>query len=462
MKKINLIFIWILTALLSLGFTGHILNMVFDKGRVLILTALIISVMVVFEMAALPGAAKGRRRTDAAGDDSLNSLIKWLTFFTYLAAYAVIPYGAVIIKYDGAKLLGLSKDFLASLPASLLCVGIFTALLMGKKAKELLGIRLYMILTGFCGILPMYICFMKLKTPQILISSFLIGFCLGLERWLMNYFVAVSSDSEKDTTVKYGYYNCGLLAGLTIGGALGGIISYARGYRYVYFAGGITIFITYAIGVFVLPYLYIKKREGIKTVKREIKSMLPFIREVFKRPALVMDILTAAVPLNMGLMFIVSFLHILIAMRGLNSTVNTYSYILYGFTGNYLGIYIVKRLKHLNENKAGFIALMFIFLSVVVLIPKVTLPGILICAALAGLFDGYGGAVLTSLPVNSKNAEGIDKGIMLNGLAVVGSVVSALAPIIYGGLLNLGSFRINLTICAAFFALSGLWILKKR
>ncbi len=446
----------------GLGFTGFILNMVLSDGRVLILTALIVCGMILFEAGALPRAAAGRKDTGAAGDNSLNRVIKGLTFFTYLAAYAVIPYGAVIIKYDGTRLFGLSKDFLASLPASLLCVGIFAALLSGKKIKNIFGLRLYIVLTGLCGIVPMYMAFSKLKTPQILISSFLIGVCLGLERWLMNYFVAVSSDSEKETTVKFGFYNCGLLAGLTIGGALGGIISYAEGYRHVYFVGGAILFLTYAAAFFVIPYLYIEKREGVKAVKREIRSFLPFIKELFRRPGLVMDILTAAVPLNMGLMFIVSFLHILITMRGLNSTVNTYSYILYGFMGNYLGMYIVKRLKNLKENIAGFIALMLIFLSIAVLIPKVTLVGILVCAALAGLFDGYGGAVLTALPVNGKNAEGIDKGILLNGLAVTGSIVSALAPIIYGGLLNLGSFRINLTICAAFFALSGLWILKKR
>ncbi|MCD7854495.1 MAG: hypothetical protein LUG66_02635 [Clostridiales bacterium] len=181
-----------------------------------------------------------------------------------------------------------------------------------------------------------------------------------------------------------------------------------------------------------------------------------------KRPRFILEILTTVVPLNMGLMFIVSFLHILITMNGLNSTVNTYSYLLYGLMGNYVGIYLVKKLKNLKDNVSGFIALFIIFLGIAVLIPKVTLVGILVCAALAGLFDGYGGAVLTSLPVNSEYGKGIDKAVMLNGLSIAGSIVSTVAPMIYGGLLNLGSLKFNLVIAAAFFGLSGLWILKKK
>ncbi|MCD8089321.1 MAG: MFS transporter [Clostridiales bacterium] len=462
MSKKIFVFLQVLTGLLGLVFTYVIVKMVWNKGTVLIVTGLIVGAMAAVELSVLPKIIRGRKDEGPFGGEAVNGIIKFMTFFTYIAAYAVIPYGAVLIKYDGEKFFGLSTNFLSSLPASLLCIGIFAALLMGQKVKNLLGIRIYVILTGFCGVLAMVLTFYRLKTPYILLSSILIGVCLGFERWLMNYLVAAAAEDESDTKVKYGLYNCGLLTGLTLGGSLGGIISYVRGYRYVYFAGGLILAVVYGVSFLVMPCAYIKKREGLRALKKEIKSFLPFLKELVKRPKLVMEILTTAVPLNMGLMFIVSFLHILITMKGLNSTVNTYSYLLYGFMGNYAGIYLVKKLKNLKDNVSGFIALFIIFSGIAVLIPKVTLGGILICGALAGLFDGYGGAVLTALPANSVNAKGIDKGVMLNGLAIAGSIVSTLAPIIYGGLLNLGSLQFNLIIAAAFFGFSGLWILIKR
>ncbi|MCD7854496.1 MAG: hypothetical protein LUG66_02640 [Clostridiales bacterium] len=238
MNKNKLIFYRILTALICLGFTYVILKMTWGSGTVLLITAVVVCVMGILETAALPKIIIGRKDTEKLGEEAVNSVIKFMTFFTYIAAYAVIPYGAVIIKYDGVNLFGLSKDFLASLPASILCIGIFAALLMGQKIKNALGIRLYILLTGACGIIAMILPYFKLKTPYILISSALIGVCLGFERWLMNYLVAAASDNEADTKVKYGLYNCGLLTGLTLGGSLGGIISYAAGYRFVYFAGG--------------------------------------------------------------------------------------------------------------------------------------------------------------------------------------------------------------------------------
>ena len=427
-----------------------------------------VCIMIIVEISSLGKITKKSNNRKDEDDiyckSNISSIVKFFTFFVYLAVYAVLPYGAVIIRRSGESILGLPLSFTASLPVSLNCMGIFIMLLLGDRILKKININSYIIITMLSGIISMIMCLFNMNTHFILISSFLMGVCLGMEKYIMNYLISICSDSDSEIKINYGYYNGGLLSGLALGGSVGGIISSARGYEHVYFAGCTIMVVLLPVLLYYTPFDYVKNRQNKYTFenKDKTKSFCGFVREIIKRPRLALDFAAACIPLNMGLMFIVSFLPVLLDVNEMSSLVNTFSYILYGVAGNYIGIYLIKKLKHKRENVSGFISMAVIALSVFVLIPKVCLVSILVSATLAGLFDGYGGAVLTSIPVNSKNAEGIDKSVLLTGTSVTGSIICTLSPVIYSGILNMGSISVNLIVMFLFFGISGIYILTNK
>lgn len=450
-----------------LNVSEEYLNGVYVQTFLTFAASLAICIMIIAEVSSLNkiagNAINKKRKSDTENSkDTMSGIIKFFTFFTYLAVYAVLPYGAVIIRRSGETLFGLPLSFTASLPVSLNCIGIFLTLIFGERALKKTGVNSYIFITLLSGIAAMLMCFIKINTYTVIISSFLTGICLGMEKYIMNYFISICSDSDNEIKLNFGYYNGGLLSGLALGGSVGGIIASARGYEYVYLAGGIIMIILLPVIFYCMPFEYIKKRQGNYNFenKEKTKSFRGFINELVKRPKLMLDFAAACIPLNMGLMFIVSFLPVLLDINKMSSLVNTFSYILYGIGGNYIGIYVIRKFKDKWENISGFISMVIIALSVFVLIPKVCVAAILVSAVLAGLFDGYGGACLTAIPVNSKNAEGIDKSVLLTGASVTGSIVCTLSPVIYSGILSVGSIRLNLVIVFIMFVISGIYILK--
>lgn len=427
--------------------------------------SLIVCIMIVIEIGSLNKIAGGRlTKTEEEKNykGTMTGIIKFFTFFAYLAVYAVLPYGAVIIRQEGYSLPGISVSFTSSLPVALNGVGILIMLIAGNKVLKKLKLNAYVAVTVLSAVIPLLMCFMRINLYFILVCSLLLGICLGMLKYAVNYFIAICSDTDSEITVNYGYYNGGMLAGLTLGGSIGGIISSARGYEYVYLAGGVIMLFVLPVLMGFIPYDYIKKRQNEYKSDDEEKSaaFYPFLKELVKRPRLLLDFIATSVSLNMGLMFIVSFLPVLLDMEGMSSLVNTYSYILYGIAGSYIGVYMVEKLKNISDNINGFIAMAVIALGVLVLIPKVCLVTILISAVLSGLFDGYGGALLSVIPVNSKNADGMDKSLLLTGSSVTGSIVCIISPVVYSFILNTGSITTNLVVIFLFFMLSGVYVLS--
>lgn len=405
-----------------------------------------------------------RKDEDEKFKTSMSGIIKFLTFFMYLAVYAVLPYGAVIIRQRGESIFSLPAAFTASLPVTLNCIGIFIILMTGDKIIHKLSIKAYIAINIAIGISAMVLGLFVRNTYAVLISALLMGLCLGLEKYIMNYFVPLCSDNDSEIQINFGYYNGGQLAGLALGGSVGGIVSAAKGAAYVYCAGGVIMVVLLPVIMACMPFDALNKKRKEYKIKNSEKtaSFWDFLKEAVKRPKLVLDFITACVPLNMGIMFIVSFLPVFLDMYGMSSLVSTYSYILYGIGGSYVGIYMVRKFKYLKGNISAFIAMMIIVLSVFVLIPKVFIASVLISAFLAGLFDGYGGACLTSLPVNSRNAEGIDKAVLLTGTAVTGNIICTLSPVIYSSIINMGNIKFNLIVVCVLFFISGIYILSVR
>ena len=451
----------------TLNIDKQYINNTYMQTLFTFLASLIVSVIIIIEIGSInkivgnAADIKSEYR-DKSFKGTMSGIIKFFTFFSYLAVYAVLPYGAVIIRQGGETILGMPVSLASSLPVSLNCVGIFIMVIFGNLILKKTGIRAYIFITVLSGIAAMLMCYLNLSIYTVIPSSFLLGLCLGMEKTIMNYFISVCSDSDSEIKINFGYYNGGLLTGLALGGSIGGIISSARGYEYTYLAGAVIMLFMFVTINLLIPIRIIKSRtqNHLSDNNEKTASFAGFIKELVKRPRLALDFASACIPLNIGLMFIVSFLPVLLALNDLSSLVNTFSYILYGIAGNYIGIFLIKKLKGLRENISGFISLMFLSLSVLVLIPKVSIITILISATLAGLFDGYGGASLTVIPVNCKNAEGIDKSLLLTGTSVMASIVCIVSPMVYSCILSPGSITTNLIIVFMFFVLSAIYILK--
>lgn len=422
----------------------------------------IVCLMIVMEISSLNKIAGGRLAKNEESKNykaTMTGIIKFFTFFAYLAVYAVLPYGAAIILNEGYSLPGFSTPLTASLPVALNGIGILLMLIVGSKIANKIKLNVYVAATILSALIPLLVCFFMTNLYTLLIISMFLGISLGMLKYIVNYFIAICSDNDSEITLSYGYYNAGMLSGLTLGGSIGGIISSAKGLEYVYLAGGIImLFVLHVILAFV-PYNYIYKRQLDYKKEEDNTSFILFVKALAKKPRLLADYGATSIALNMGLMFIVSFLPVLLDMEGMSSLVNTYSYIFYGIAGSYLGVWMLKLFKNVEDNISGFVAMVIIGLSVLVLIPKVCLVTILISAILAGLFDGYGGTLLSVIPVNSKNAEGIDKSLLLTGSSVIGSIICILSPIVYSLILNMGSITTNLLVMFLFFILSGAYVI---
>lgn len=429
-----------------------------------LLAAVILCIMIVIEAGSLGKLFEAKISRNKNDGEAIAPALKVFTFFVYMAVFAALPYGAVILRESsGGGFLGLPAAVVVSLPVVLENIGVFIMLALAPKFFGALGFRVYSKVMILAALAPSVLCAFFTNALSVLICSFFLGVCIGMVKYAMNYIVGVCSDGDDEVRINFGYYNAGVLMGLTAGGSLGGIIGAAKGYSYVFMVSGGILLAFLLIMAAVMPYDYIQSKIKIRGNETTSDAGLGrLFKTACKKPEIILNFIITCVPLNLGLMFIVAFLPVLLNVKNMSSIVSSYCYLIYGIAGNCLGLWLIRASGKVRGKLLAFFGMLLICGSVLVLIPWISIVTLIVSALLAGLFDGFGSAAVTGVFINAGERAGAERTVLMTGSAVGGSIMGIVSPLIYGVVLESGSIGFNLWIVAAFFMLSALGILSVR
>ncbi len=424
-----------------------------------LLAAFIICIMIVVEFMPL-----GRISSEWINNGSINTiptLIRFISFFVYLAVYTSLPYGAVIINSMGESVLGLPVSVSASLPITLEAAALLAVLSVSPIIFKKTGIKGYAVLTGTVTVIPSFICFIFTNIYTIIICSVFLGAAQGLIKYLMNYLISICSKTPEDISVNYGHFNIGVLTGITVGGSLGGITAAQHGYNSVYMVSAVIMLVIIIIALLFMPYEYIKSVQTSHVSEKKY-SYASFLTLLAKSPVMLLNMVFSVGVIAVALMYIVAFMPAALNLKGLSPMVSTYGFLIYGAAGNYISGYALKKARNMKRKTAAFVSLLIITLAVLVIIPSINALTIFAASFLAGLFDGCGAPSVTSALMNIKKARETDSALMLTGTALISGVGNIAAPVIYGVILYSGNIRVNLSLLAVFFLFSGIYIMNMK
>lgn len=399
----------------------------------------IICLMITYELTHMAEVISARLSKDFGQEspyqmNGIGTQIKLLSFLTYTALYTSMPYAAVIMRNWNASVWGLSESVSASLPLTieLLCVMI-CSLLIQKFFKDSKMQHLTIILFPIL-ILGNLAC-MRVSSPYILIA--LRAFCgIGfafLKYWL-NAYVAAGSANEKEVQRNYAQLNAGLLGGITVGASLGSILAQSFGYQFNYLFTAIVCGVVLIFAIIFIPWKMLNGRRE-QAVESARKSSVPF-KELLQNKSVLFAIILGDIPLNIGLMYVVSFLPVYMSSVGQPAVVTSYAYLINGIAGVYIGVVLIAILKGVSTKVGSVIALGMASVGILILVLGSNAGVILLSAGILGLFDGYGTPTITSFFTGLPAVQKADTASMLTLFNSVGSAVQIICPILYNVLIQ--------------------------
>lgn len=431
-------------------------NRQFIRGQMGKMTAsfliiFVICVMVSFELVKLIDilGLYMVQRGQAAGR-ILSPQIKLLSFVVYTGIYASMPYAAVLMRTWNASVWGFSPEVSASLPLSLELFGImvWSALIprfLGRvRITRLLSAAALILIAGNAGCAVV-------NGPYALIAMrgvTSLGFAMF--KYVMNSIVAAGSDSGKRLNANYALLNAGLLGGITVGGAIGAIVAESMGYQFNYYFTTVIILAGAAAGIMLMPWRPLeeaRKRSQGQAAESGIR-----LGQVLKSPQVVMALLFGAVPLNIGLMYVVAFLPVYMNNVGQSALAVSYAYLINGICGVYVGVLLVRMFKWLPQRLAVTVSMGLGAAGILILTVNHSLGLVMVSAGVMGLFDGYGTPNVTGYFASLPEVKSMDAVQALTVFNVVGSAVQIICPLLYNVTIQADGRTTYLTMLGMGFA----------
>lgn len=403
------------------------------------LLTMIIAIVIMLEVGRLPQIVLDRARiSDAPAREEaarrgaelqargITSMLRLGAFLIYIGNYMCIPFTAAVLRETNASVFGLSTSITASLPATLEAFG----MMLGLLAVNRLGARLKTKNVLRAAVLTLVICNLLCSIATSVAGTLL------LLRWLCGMGSALISHSLQriathadtgDVRANLAAINAGLLGGITCGGSLGAIVSGVIGTRATFLGGAF-----FAI-MFFLVVTQLAGKAYLNALGEERKKGSGFLHLCGDR-SIVLYILCAIIPLNVGIMFMVSFFPVFMDSVGYSSLAASYGYLLNGLAGIYIGSLLVDRLgKRLGVRKS-LAVLMGVAAAAMLLLalPGRSLVWVMLAAAIMGIFDEFGGPVVSQGFLKLSGDAGVPP---LNALAyssIIGNITQMACPMLYG------------------------------
>lgn len=412
----------------------------------------VIFMMITYELTKI-GELIANRTTKAlktTDPGNVETQIKLLSFMAYTAIYTSMPYAAVIMRNWKATVFGFSEGVSASLPLTieLLCVLITSVIIQKEFSTEKVSRLTYIVFPILC--LCNLAC-ARVDSPYMLIALRAIhgvGFAF-LKYWLNSY-VAAGSVTDRDVQRNYGEMNAGMLCGITVGASLGSIMASAKGYQFNYMFTTALCVAVFVIAITLMPWGAIDSRRVLSSASAN-KVTMP-ITTLFKNRNVLKALVLGDVPLNIGLMYVVSFLPVYMSSVGLPAVVSSYAYLINGIAGVYIGVILIRVLRRWSTFIGSFVSLLLGAVGMLVLVLGDGAGVVLVSAALLGLFDGYGTPTITSYFTSIPGTEEFDKAGLLTIFSSVGSAVQIVCPVLYNIIIQPSGEKTYLMIFGICFA----------
>ncbi len=422
----------------------------------------VICLMITFEMTKVAEIITNKlelRKNKETSVGAVGNQIRILSFMTYTAIYTSMPYAAVIMREQHAKVFGFSESVSASLPLTVELLAVMLASLVIQKVYEGTKLSRMTYIVFPILILCNLACGFVNDPGLLIVLRALCGVGFAFLKYWLNSYVAAGSTNDKDIQANFAQLNGGLLGGITVGASLGAVMASAKGYQFNYIFTAVICLAVCVMAILLMPWKMIDA--GRETSKgNENRKSLSF-KEICENKNIVKALLLGDIPLNIGLMYVVSFLPVYMSSVGQSEVATSYAYLINGAAGVYLGVLMVRMLKRFTTFKGAVFALFMGAAGILVLVLGSNTGVILLSAAIMGLFDGYGTPTITGHFTGLPGTDNIDKASMLTIYSSVGSAVQIVCPLLYnvliqpdGKTLYLGIFGICFAAAAFLFYLS--------
>ncbi|WP_018212971.1 MFS transporter [Desulfitobacterium hafniense] len=408
------------------------------------LITMIASAVVVFEVMRLPELLLFRRssefnRNSALQEEKITLGLRIINFIFFMALYASMPFSSILVRQWDGQLWGLSTDVTASLPITFELLSLMLCSLLFARFSRHTGKRTFLILSAVAIISGNVLSALAAGPQQLILCRVLCGAGFAGVKTAVNAIIASGSQASNRTGLHIAAMNAGLLGGIMCGGSLGAAIANSIGasYTYQFTAGLILAFL--AITLHILPWKLLNEKH--ESYSGQKKSKTPGILPVLWQRKVLGYLVLVTLPLNLGLMFIVSFIPSYVEKLSLPVILISYGYLVNGLLGIYLGPLLAKNLTK-RMGKAMSVAVMLFMGAAALLVLSINPMAavILLSTALMGLFDGFGSPVSTDYFLDMPEIkEKLDIPSALAFLGVIGNAVQMLSPMIYGWLLLMGS-----------------------
>lgn len=422
-----------------------------EKTRNLFLTfgaVFIICLMITFELIRLAEIISVKRSAEPL--DGVASQIRLMSFLSYTALYTSMPYAAVIMRNWNATLWGFNESVSASLPLTveLVCV-LLTSIILPRFVSRY-SLRRMVWLTYPVLILSNLACYCVSSPYRLVALRALCGVGFGLLKYSLNSYVAAGSKGQQDIQKNYGQLNGGLLCGITIGASIGAVFADSLGYQANYIFTAVICVLTLLVSQLFMPWREIDAKRSKARIDTESSNVS--LGMVFRKKSVFCSILLGDIPLNIGLMYVVSFLPVYASAVGCGGVVTSYAYLVNGIAGVYVGVFLISLLKKLSAYLGSVLALALGAAGILVLVIGSNAGWILLSAAIMGVFDGYGTPTVTSFFTGLYDVRQMDKVGMLTVFNSVGSAVQIICPLLYNVIIQTDGKTTYLTVFGLCFA----------
>lgn len=397
-----------------------------------------VCLMIAFELTNLAGIISVRisgdfNRKTKSQAAAISAQIRVLSFMAYTASYASMPYAAVIMRSWNASVFGLSAAVSASLPLTVEMVSILAASALIQKVFRGMRPDWLMIFIFPFLILGNAAC-IRVSSPLLLIGMrAFTGVGTAFLKYWLNNLVAAGSADEESFSLNCGRLNAGLLGGITAGAALGAVTAQAMGYQFNYMFTAAVYVVLSLWALFTMPWKLLVHGEQEGEDKKESSS--GSFAGIFENPRILLTLLFGCVPLNIGLMYVVSFIPSYMSSIGQSAAASSYVYLVNGIAGMYLGVFVLNLLKKKSFYISASAALFLAAGGMRCLLISRSLAAVMLSAGILGLFDGFGTPSITSY-FTGLSPEHSDTAGMMTIFSIVGSAVQIVCPLLYGMLIQ--------------------------
>ncbi len=424
-----------------------------------------VALIMIFELLKLPDALFTRISRNFRGSREIQAgavapVLRLGSFIAYTGMYVGIPFSSVLITQWNKSIFGLSVTFLASIPmtAELLATMLCSLLLLPVYRR--MNLKLVFAVSTLISAAANFLCFFASSPEQLIILRFCSGIGFAGIKYSLNTIVSLGSLTPENTTDNLAALNAGLLGGITCGGTLGAVIASSINVHTSYLIAGVFIF-AFAVAVLALSPWKLFRENSAESEKESSGSRFGALSLVVK-PSFIRYALLVAIPMNVGLMFVVAFFPNFVGSLGLPDVTTSYGYLINGLVGIYVGPALLKSLSgKLGRTACVVISLLLAGASVLILNIDLPLVIVLVSVALLGLFDGFGTPATSDYYVNmpAVRKAGVSQGLAM--LNVVGSIVQTFSPVLYSAILAGGNAGTNI-MGFSFIAAAVLFIVTLR